>query len=68
MDNMRASRRLPVSLSVLAFALLLAFLLAPLYDFAADHDDYNEHHTLSISLKDGEMLAVPHVIISFTYC
>jgi hypothetical protein len=65
MDNIRTSRRLPVSLSVLAFALLLATLLTPLYSFAAASGDYGPHHTFAMSLRDGEILAVPHVLYHF---
>ncbi|MBO9309969.1 MAG: hypothetical protein J7551_09325 [Chloroflexi bacterium] len=67
MDNTRTLRRLPISLSVLVVALLLVALLAPLYDFAviSGTGDYGTHHLLAISLRDGEMLAVPHVLYHF---
>jgi hypothetical protein len=65
MDNIRTSRRLPVSLSILIFALFLVALLVPFYRFAVASQDYAWHYSIATELRDSQFPLTPHILYHF---
>jgi hypothetical protein len=65
MDNIRTSRRLPVSFSILIFALFLVVLLVPFYRFAIAGQDYAWHYSIATELRDSQFPSTPHILYHF---
>lgn len=63
MENVWTFRRLPISLSVLAFAAFLTVFLIPFYRFVViNHGDYPWHYAIATEIRDSQFPAVPHIL------